>query len=368
MAGCSFTESGNTLYTTNRTPKNINIFNISTLSQASNNIKYVDYLCQELSYNNIDVEIHNIAKGSIGNHIIFHLYKEKINELFSLGIKPTQIYSTIQLSSIARPTQCLLDSEYLKKIPNYEYDYIDNMYDIKTYNELLVKHIDNIENIINFNLTNKIEHFKLFFGWATYFKDELLTAGLYEKLKSLSKHLIYINYTDKQDVLNRNCTTGLNLLYLFKNNTKIQLVKGDEFGGMSEICREYTNYDDYFYCTYSDSHLNGFGNYVFYSKFYRNFFVEWNLLTTENKIETDTLLFDLLKLYFESVKFVFKKSKTLNIHDENIRIELTNEIRNTIFKEIIETQKLIRIEMDKINEQKYIDKYFPSQKQSKSII
>jgi hypothetical protein len=367
-AGCSFTQSGHKLYNISKNKRTDTTFTSNNLSSVGNVIKYIDYLIYELNDNNIDVEIHNIAEGSIGNHIIFHLYKEKINELLSLGINPHQIYSTIQLTSIARPTICLLDSEYLKKIPNYEYDYIDNIHNLKTYNTLLVNHIDNIENIINFNLINKIENFKLFFGWATYFKDELINADLYEKLKSFNKHLLYIKYSDKPDILNKNPTTRLKLISIFKDSIQLKVVKGDEFGGMTEMCREYTNYDDYFYCSYDDSHLNGLGNYIFYSNFYRNLFVEWNILDIENKIEKKEDTFNILKAYFQSQKLIFKKSENVDIKNEIVKIQLTDEIRNTIFKEIIETQKLIRIEMDKINEQKYIDKYFPSQKQSKSII
>jgi hypothetical protein len=183
------------------------------------------------------------------------------------------------------------------------------------------------------------------------------------KLKELN--LVPFNYSDKQDILNKNCSVGLKLINLFKNEKEIQVVKGDEFGGMAEICREYTNLHEYFYASYTDSHLNGFGNYIFYTNFYRNFFIEWKLIDTENKIEKDSRLWDKIKTYFLVQQQAFKESKNNEIHEsEKNKNEFIDNIKNTLFKKIIENEKRIQLEIDKINEQEYIENYIQNEKQS----
>jgi hypothetical protein len=365
-AGCSFSDIGDDkLIIPNNDLKN-GTPAVDSLCNPINTIKYLNYLAYELNYTNNNCIIHTIGKGSSGNHTIFHLYKNKVNELINSGINPKNIYSTIQLTSIARPTHCMVDN-YIN-IDNYQYDYVNafEQLGIESYRILIEKHIENIENIINFNLNNKIYNYKIFFGWATYFKDELIEMGLYDRLVKLKElNLVPFKYSDKQDILNKNCSAKLKLINLFKNEKEIQIVKGDEFGGMAEICREYTNLDEYFYCSYSDSHLNAFGNYIFYANFYRNFFIEWKLLNTTNKIEQDTQFWDKLKAYFLVQQYAFKQSKHTDIHQsEKHKNEFIDIVKNTIFKEIIEKEKRIQLEIDRINELRYIE----TQKQYKSII
>ena len=364
--GCSFSDIGDDkLIIPNNDLKN-GTPAVDSLCNPINTIKYLNYLAYELNYTNNNCIIHTIGKGSSGNHTIFHLYKNKVNELINSGINPKNIYSTIQLSSIARPTHCMIDN-YIN-IDNYQYDYVNafEQLGIESYRILIEKHIENIENIINFNLNNKIYNYKIFFGWATYFKDELIEMGLYDRLVKLKElNLVPFKYSDKQDILNKNCSAKLKLINLFKNEKEIQIVKGDEFGGMAEICREYTNLDEYFYCSYSDSHLNGFGNYIFYANFYRNLFVEWNLLDTENKIEEDTPFWNKLKTHFLVQQYAFKESKHTDIHQsEKHKNEFIDIVKNTLFKEIIENEKRIQLEIDRINEQIYIENFIRNEKQS----
>jgi hypothetical protein len=366
IAGCSFSDIGCSKLILPNTDTRDGTYSVDSLSDPVNTLKYINYLSCELNYTNNNFIIHSIGKGSSGNHIIYHLYKNKVNELINSGINPKNIYSTIQLTAIARPTHCIVDGHI--NIENYQYDYINKFEQlgIDSYKILIEKHIENIENIINFNLNNKIYNYKIFFGWATYFKEELIQMGLYDKLIKLKElNLVPFNYSDKQDILNKNCAIRLKLINLFKNEKEIEVVKGDEFGGMAEICREYTNLDEYFYASYTDSHLNGFGNYIFYTNFYRNFFIEWKLIDIENKIEKDTPFWNKIKTYFLVQQQAFKESKNNEIHEsEKNKNEFIDNIKSTLFKEIIENEKRIQLEIDKINEQEYIENYIQNEKQS----
>jgi hypothetical protein len=341
IAGCSFSDIGCSKLILPNTDTRDGTYSVDSLSDPVNTLKYINYLSCELNYTNNNFIIHSIGKGSSGNHIIYHLYKNKVNELINSGINPKNIYSTIQLTSIARPTHCIIDGHI--NIENYQYDYINKFEQlgIDSYKILIEKHIENIENIINFNLNNKIYNYKIFFGWATYFKEELIEMGLYDRLVKLKElNLVPFNYSNKQDILNKTCAGGLKLINLFKNEKEIQIIKGDEFGGMAEICREYVNLHEYFYASYTDSHLNGFGNYIFYTNFYRNFFIDWKLIDIENKIEKDSRLWDKIKTYFLVQQQAFKQSKDKEIHQsEKNKNEFIDNIKNTLFKEIIENEK-----------------------------
>ena len=250
------------------------------------------FLVDELIKSKIDFEVHNIALNSAGNHLIADLYKEKITELLKNGVSPKNIIGTIQLSSLCRPTHSLENEELLKK---YEWDYIDNLdkisFDFKT---LLTKHIENIENLIEFNKKNKITKFKLFFGWAIFFKDELVDYKLYDRVKAIEDYLYYEEYSlfGKTNLLNTSNSKG-------------------EFGGINEYCLQNLNVDEHFYCSKTDSHINSFGNLFFYENVYRTWFLKWKIFKTKEYQKENKLDFISKKAqqsFLDSYKFDFDDS------------------------------------------------------------
>jgi len=280
-AGCSFTQSNPLLINDKHFEKSTKY-----ILKTDYQIKYPNFLAFELFKENIEFEIHNIGKGSAGNHVIKHLYKEKINELLNKGIDPNKIYSTIQLSGIYRPTHSGQD---VKHIPDWEYDYLDAN-SLLPYNEkhdfkfLIDKHINNINDIINFSKEKNIKA-KLFWGWSNFTKKELQARKLYDKFNEIdSNYLLNIKYDNKFDTHHNGLgvNTNYNILERVYNkitfNLKGYIVQGDEYGGMLECARQFREEDINVYCSNLDLHLNTYGNYLFYKNFYKFIFEDWNII------------------------------------------------------------------------------------------
>ena len=53
----------------------------------------------ELIKKGIPFEYYNEGKGSAGNHVIFHNYKKRIQELLNKGINPKNIYGSTKLDA-----------------------------------------------------------------------------------------------------------------------------------------------------------------------------------------------------------------------------------------------------------------------------
>ena len=53
---------------------------------------YQYFLIYELIKKCREFEFHNLGKGSAGNHVIFHNYKKRIQELLNKGINPKNIF------------------------------------------------------------------------------------------------------------------------------------------------------------------------------------------------------------------------------------------------------------------------------------
>jgi hypothetical protein len=280
-AGCSFTQSTRFIKNNDWLEREV-----KHILKGDYQIKYPNFLALELFKQNIEFEIHNVGKGSAGNHVIKHLYKEKINQLLDKGINANQIYSTIQLSGIYRPTR---SGEDVKHIPDWEYDYLDAN-SLLPYNEkhdfkfLIGKHIDNINDIINFAKEKNIKT-KLFWGWSNFSKKELEMRKLYDKFNEIdSNYLLNIKYDNKFDTHHNGL--GVNTTYnflkeIFNSITGIKkgyLVEGGEIGGMLECARQYRDENIDVYCSVDDLHLNTYGNYLFYKNFYKNIFEDWNII------------------------------------------------------------------------------------------
>jgi hypothetical protein len=316
-AGCSFTQS--TKFIIN------NIWlerDIKHILKRDYQIKYPNFLALELFKQNIQFEIHNVGKGSAGNHVIKHLYKEKINELLNKGINSNQIYSTIQLSGIYRPTHSGRD---VKHIPDWEYDYLDAN-SLLPYNEkhdfkfLIGKHIDNINDIINFAKEKNIKA-KLFWGWSNFSKKELEHRKLYDKFNEIdSNYLLNLKYKPSFDTHHNGLgvNTNYNILQKVYNkitlNLKGYIIEGDEYGGMLECARLHRDEDTNVYSSVDDLHLNTYGNYLFYKNFYKIIFEDWNIIPKNliSIFDNGGLYTKFLNLNIKICNEIYSDSVTIN--------------------------------------------------------
>ena len=79
---------------------------------------------------------------------------------------------------------------------------------------------------------------------------------------------------------------------------------------MTEFIRDNVNEDEYFYVAKWDTHLNTFGNYIFYKHYYRKLFENWKILNDKNLIETVYLKWEMFKKIFKINHQSFLQSYT----------------------------------------------------------
>ena len=280
-------------------------------------MKYQYFLINELYESGVNFDYYNIGRGSSGNHVITHNYRKKIQQLLAKGVEPTNIYGTIQLSGLVRQTDPIYDIEFdLPNVDGAEWDYINNMNPtVSNYKDVLEAHILNIENIIQWNKDKGIEHFNMFFGWAVYYEDELNEYGLKERFDAIDKKYFYTyEYKESNDVMKQSCVGAKKILKEIFGINEQYIIAADKYGGMTEIVRDNTTENQYFYIAKWDPHLNTFGNYIFYKNYYRKLFENWNILSSENFIENVHLKWETFKRIFEINNEVFLDSYTNNFN------------------------------------------------------
>ncbi len=298
-------------------------------------MKYQYFLIYELLNKGIEFEYYNVGVGSAGNHVIFHRYKNKVQELLDKGVNPKNIYGTIQLSGLCRQTNPTYEVFFdLPNIEGSEVDYIGNIHpNTGGFDEVINAHILNLEKIVEWNKQNKIEHFNMFFGWAVFYEDELIKYNLKEKFDNIDKDYFFrYEYSEKIDLIEIPCV-GLKrvLRTLFSDRNKY-LIEAGKYGGMTELVRDNATENEYYYIAYWDSHLNTFGNYSWYRLYYRNLFENWGVLDNINIFEEDPALYlnlrNLFKVNFQS----YIDSHEYNLKQENDNSTIINEIRDKNFK------------------------------------
>jgi hypothetical protein len=280
-------------------------------------LRYQYFLINELWESKINFDYYNVGKGSAGNHVITHNYRKKIQQLLDKGIDPKNIYGTIQLSGLVRATSPLYEIEFdLPNVDGAEWDYINNMNPtVSNYKDVLEAHISNLENIIQWNKDKGIEHFNMFFGWAVYYEDELNEYGLKERFDAIDKKYFFTyEYKESIDVTNQTCVGNKQVLKTIFGIKEKYVIEAGKYGGMTEIIRDITNEDEYFYVAQWDTHLNTFGNYIFYKNYYRKLFENWNVLNTPNLIEEVHLKWETFKRIFNINNECFLDSYTNNFN------------------------------------------------------
>jgi hypothetical protein len=303
--------------------------------------KYPYYLTYELWKKGVEFEYFNIGKGSAGNHVIVHRYKQKVNELLQKGVNPKNIYGTIQLSGLVRSTHPVYEIEFdLPNVDGAEWDYINNMNPtVSNYKDVLEAHINNIEHIINWNKQIGIEQFKVYFGWAIFFEEELIQYGLKEKFELIdTNHFTYFEYKERKDPIKHTCAGVkqiINTLFGFKEE---YIIQSGKYGGMTEFVADNTIDEQPYYISYYDAHLNTFGNYKWYKDFFRTLYVKWGVLDEHNFIEETPELKKMLYKIFKVNNQWFNQSYDYNQQDSDNR-DLKNKIKeqnyNKFFKNLL---------------------------------
>jgi hypothetical protein len=303
--------------------------------------KYPYYLVYELWKKGVEFEYFNIGKGSAGNHVIVHKYKQKVNELLQKGVNPKNIYGTIQLSGLVRSTHPVYEIEFdLPNVDGAEWDYINNMNPtVSNYKDVLEAHILNLENIIQWNKDNNITHFNMFFGWAIFYEDELVKYELKERFELIDKNYFsYFDYKERIDVMKYNCAGVKQVLKTIFGFKEEYLIQSGKYGGMTEFVADKTDDSQKYYISHYDSHLNTYGNYKWYIEYFRKLYVKWAVLSENNLIEENEKLNKILNIIFKvnTDCFIDSYQYTQNDSDNNeLKLKIKEQKYNKFFKNLL---------------------------------
>lgn len=303
--------------------------------------KYPYYLVYELWKKGVEFEYFNIGKGSAGNHVIVHRYKQKVNELLQKGVNPKNIYGTIQLSGLVRSTHPVYEIEFdLPNVDGAEWDYINNMNPtVSNYKDVLEAHILNLENIIQWNKDNNITHFNMFFGWAIFYEDELVKYELKERFELIDKnYFTYFDYKERIDVMKYNCAGVKQVLKTIFGFKEEYLIQSGKYGGMTEFVADKTDDSQKYYISHYDSHLNTYGNYKWYNEYFRKLYVKWGVLTENNLIKENEKLNKILNIIFKvnTDCFIDSYQYTQKDSDNNeLKLKIKEQKYNKFFKNLL---------------------------------
>jgi hypothetical protein len=344
-AGDSFTDSHMPYVTTDKTDTFYGVRdklnNPKELCRPDYSFKYPYYLVYELWQNGIEFEYFNIGKGSAGNHVIFHRYKQKVKELLEKGVNPNNIYCTLQLSGLVRSTHPVYEIEFdLPNVTGAEWDYIDNLNPtVNLYKDVLEAHISNLENIIQWNKDNGIIHFNMFFGWAIFFEDELIQYNLKERFELIDKnYFTYFDYKESVDVMRYNCAGVKQVIKTIFGLNEKYIIQSGKYGGMTEFVAARTTNPQQYYISHYDAHLNTYGNYKWYAEYFRKLYIKWGILSETNSIEENQKLNRTLHTIFEVNTDCFMDSYqyTQEYSDNNeLKLRIRDEKYNKFFKNLL---------------------------------
>ena len=342
-AGDSFTDSHMPYITTDNKHTYLGLSDKLTyykeLCLPDYSLKYQYFLINELWESGVNFDFYNIGKGSCGNHVIFHRYKQKVNELLKKGVNPKNIYGTLQLSGLARSTNPVYEIELnLSNIEGAEWDYIDNLNPtVNLYKDVLEAHISNLENIIQWNKDNGIEHFNMFFGWAIFYENELIEYNLKERFELIDRnYFTYFDYKERVDVIKHNCVGVKQILKTIFGIKEKYIIQSGKYGGMTEFVADRTIDSQKYYMSHYDSHLNTYGNYKWYAEYFRNLYVQWGVLNEVNLIEQNQKLNNILHKIFNVNTDYFIDSYKYR-QEDSISNELKLRIRDEKYKKFFIT-------------------------------
>lgn len=309
LAGCSFTDCGypypsEKIKTQNLTPGS----ELQNTGGWGGELKVQHFLQIELfkqgKINNID--IYNVGRGSFGNHVITHTFKQKVTEIKEKNPN-AKILGVIQLSALLRADNIQVDIDTSK----FPFDYENPFVQTKPYSlqELYEHHLDNIIDLHQFCLDNDIKYY-IHFGWANFFKSYYLSyPELRPKFDKIKEIVSFVEYPDTDDELRNYCAGAKEVKSsifetLFgKKEIKSYIVDGGEYGGIIEYAKMKLEKGRR-YASWFDAHPSTEAYFIWYMDKIRPFLIESGVLSNipfpQNVLENLQPYMDICKEKFWS--------------------------------------------------------------------
>jgi hypothetical protein len=331
FSGCSFSDDGS----------QEDVYDIKTIRENNFSLKSFRYpttiklhtffAFDLINQNKSNIKIHTLARGSFGNHVIADKFIKKVNEI-KIQFPNDEIVGVIQFSALVR--RGLKTTGFDVDLNQYPFDYMtydekNNYSDIKI---IFEKHIDNIINLKSFCKNNNIKNF-MFFGWANFFKEDVVEVDISDKMVELEKIVNFVKYNDSIDEMQYYCA-GKKPTNIEENDEfcgiKLYQSKSDDYGGLIEYSRDRLPIGKRYYLP-TDPHPSTNAYYIYYTEILKKWFIDINIL---NDIEFTPKQLDILNHIFEF---------------EFIRFKITNNSKQT------ENEKISQLSYDIIDNNKLCD-------------
>lgn len=319
LAGCSFSDTGLRFPKEPILVKSINFDNelmdIGGLPGEAKNQHFIEI---ELNKQNKqhDIKLYNVARGSFGNHVITHKFKEKINDILE-KTPSAKIVGIVQLSSLLRADSVQVEID-TKDFPfDYENPFLkQKIYSLETFYE---KHLDNIIDLKKFCDSKNIEVL-IYFGWANFYSDYFSTyPNLNYKLNKVKEIVTFIEYGEHEDECANYCAGPKNIKSKsFKNidGNEIEIYKlgADKFGGIAEYSREKLEIGNR-YISWFDAHPSTAAHFIWYKDIVRPFLLKTGVLNSDSEFPSNVE--DNLKVICDIQRKRFLKWFGLNYRHED---------------------------------------------------
>ena len=282
LAGCSFSDTGLRFPKEPIIPKNPNFNNeFMEIGGLPGEAKHQHFIEIELNrqHKQPDIELYNVARGSFGNHVITHTFKEKVNDILIKNAN-AKIIGIVQLSSLLRADSVPVEINTQDFPFDYENPFLkQKIYSLETFYE---KHLDNIIDLKEFCDSKNIEVL-VYFGWANFFSNYFLEyPKLVGKLNRVKEIVTFIDYADSEDECANYCAGPKPYNSKLTKNidgNEIELYKtnGDKFGGLAEYARLKLDVG-YRYISWFDAHPSTAAHFVWYKDIIRPFLLKTGVL------------------------------------------------------------------------------------------
>jgi hypothetical protein len=287
LAGCSFSDTGIRFPNEPVLVKQINydneLIDVGGLPGEAKNQHFIEI---ELNNQNKqhNVTLYNVARGSFGNHVITHRFKEKVNDILEQNPN-AKIVGIVQLSALLRADSVQVEIN-TKDFPfDYENPFLkQKIYSLETFYE---KHLDNIIDLKQFCDSKNIEVL-VYFGWANLYSNYFSQyPNLIPKLNKVKEIVTFIEYDVHEDECANYCAGPKNVTSKYfktidEKEIEIYKLGADNFGGIAEYAREKLEIG-YRYISWFDAHPSTASHFLWYKDIVRPFLLKTGVLNPESE-------------------------------------------------------------------------------------
>lgn len=318
LAGCSFSDTGLRFPKEPVIIRNISFDNefmdVGGLPGEAKNQHFIEIELDKQGKRK-DITLYNVARGSFGNHVIVHTFKEKVTDILNKNPN-AKIVGIVQLSALLRADSVQVEIN-TKDFPfDYENPFLkQKIYSMETF---YGKHLDNIIDLKEF-CDKKGIPVLVYFGWANLFSNYFSQyPKLIEKINKVKEIVTFAEYDNHEDECANYCAGPKNIISkridrFEGNEIELYTIGKDKFGGLVDYAKTKIEIGSR-YISWFDAHPSTQSHWIWYKDIVRPFLVKTGVYSVGSKIPVN--IENNLKFIFDVQRKRFLKWFGLNYQHE----------------------------------------------------